>query len=102
MMLFRQSQMFEVMIQDRLELANDWSFFEDDCFERKIALVDAHESRGMGTFKKPVRSLSKTLSLKRNKRRLMVSNSDTWRHTLHPDMVRPASIECPKKLKSQK
>ncbi|GMH35221.1 hypothetical protein BSKO_03089 [Bryopsis sp. KO-2023] len=73
--LFRQSQMFEVMIQDRLAMASDNSFPTDDCFEQKITMVDDHMSRRMGGLRQPVRSLSKTLSLKRSKLKVALSPS---------------------------
>lgn len=68
--------MFEMMIQDRLEMAGGLHYYDDGTFEHKISLVEQHESKGLNSLKTPVMNLSRSLSLRRSKRRLMVSTSD--------------------------
>lgn len=85
--LFQQSQMFEMMIQERLEMANQFNYYDGDAFEHKISLVEHHESKRLSGIKTPVMNLSKSLSLRRSKRRLMVSTSDNSRMGIPSVMV---------------
>ncbi|CAD7705142.1 unnamed protein product, partial [Ostreobium quekettii] len=88
--LFRHSQMFEMFVQERLQMASKGHFPSDDAFEYKINLLEEQGARRKLGLKPAVKSLSRRIA---SRKHLNVSGTFIHRNpTMLSDMA-PAALK---------